>query len=214
MNSLIIAGIAAGLLISVPLGPVGVLIIRKTLNKGRGAGYLGASGAVVADMFFAIIAGFGVSFITNFIDSFQQEIRIGGGVILMILAYKLFTSSVVDEIRNKSKNGTLWADFMHTYFLTLSNPLTIIVIGAIFAAGDPGDKFGRVEILTLISGVFVGAVGWWIFLVTTVNLFRKRIRLKTLWYLNKITGILIFAFGLFVFFSAFGIFDSLGILPS
>jgi len=214
MNSLIIAGIAAGLLISVPLGPVGVLIIRKTLNKGRASGYFGGAGAVTADTFFAIIAGFGVSFITDFIDSFQQEIRIGGGLILMILAYKLFTSSVVEQIRNKSKNGTLWADFMHTYFLTLSNPLTIIVIGAIFAAGGPGKDAGQVEILTLISAVFTGAAAWWILLVTTVNLFRKRIRLKTLWYLNKITGILIFAFGLFVFLSAFGIFDSLGILPS
>ena len=212
MNSLILAGIAAGLLISVPLGPVGVLIIRKTLNKGRYAGYFGGAGAVTADTFFAIIAGFGVSIITDFIDSFQQEIRIGGGVILMGLAYKLFTSSVIEQIRQKGKNSTLWADFMHTYFLTLSNPLTIIVIGAIFAAGGPGKDAGQIQILTLIGSVFVGAAGWWLVLVTTVNFFRKKIRLKTLWYLNKITGVLIFLFGLFVFISAFGIFDSLSLI--
>lgn len=211
MNSLILAGIAAGLLISVPLGPVGVLIIRKTLNKGRYAGYFGGAGAVTADTFFAIIAGFGVSIITNFIDSYQMEIRIGGGLILMILAYRIFTSNVVDQIRQKGKNSTLWADFMHTYFLTLSNPLTIIVIGAIFAAGGPGKDAGQTEILTLITGVLAGAATWWLVLVTLVNLFRKKIRLKTLWYLNKVTGALIFVFGIFVFASAFGVFDFLSL---
>ena len=212
MDSLLLAGIAAGLLISVPLGPVGVLIIRKTLNKGRYAGYFGGAGAVIADTFFAIIAGFGVSFITNFIDSYQMEIRIVGGLILMGLAYRLFTSNLVEQIRQKGKHSTLWADFMHTYFLTLSNPLTIIVIGAIFAAGGPGKDAGQSQILTLIGGVFAGAAGWWVLLVTTVNFFRKKIRLRTLWYLNKVTGILIFVFGLFVLVSAFGVFDSLSLI--
>ncbi len=211
MNALILAGIAAGLLISVPLGPVGVLIIRKTLNKGRYAGYFGGAGATVADTFFSIVAGFGVSIITDFIDAFQKEIRIGGGSILMILAYKIFTSSVIDQIKQKGKKTTLWSDFMHTYFLTLSNPLTIIVVGAIFAAGGPGKDADHFAILTLISGVFIGAASWWLLLVTLVNLFRKKIRLKTLWYLNKVTGILIFIFGLFVFASAFGLFDFIGL---
>lgn len=209
MNTLILAGIAAGLLISVPLGPVGVLIIRKTLSKGRYSGYLGGAGATTADTFFAIIAGFGVSIITNFIDSYQTQIRIGGGLILMILAYRIFTSNVVEQIRHKGKKSTLWADFMHTYFLTLSNPLTIIVIGAIFAAGGPGKDAGQSEILTLISGVFIGASSWWLILVTLVNLFRKNIRLKSLWYLNKITGFLIFLFGLFILATAFEFFSNL-----
>jgi threonine/homoserine/homoserine lactone efflux protein len=209
MNSLIIAGIAAGLLISVPLGPVGVLIIRKTLNRGRYAGYFGGAGATLADTFFAIIAGFGVSIITNFIDDYQTEIRIVGGIILMILAYRIFTSSVVEQIRQKGKKSTLWADFMHTYFLTLSNPLTIIVIGAIFAAGGPGKDAGQVEILTLIIGVFAGASSWWLTLVTLVNLFRKKIRLKSLWYLNKITGVIIFLFGVFVMLTAFEYFQNM-----
>ncbi|MBN2669877.1 MAG: LysE family transporter [Bacteroidales bacterium] len=203
MNYLIFAGIAAGLLISVPLGPVGVLIIRKTLNKGRFAGYFGGAGATTADTFFAIIAGFGVSIITDFIDTYQFEIRIVGGLILSILAYRIFFSNVVDQVRQKSKRSTLWADLMHTYFLTLSNPLTIIVIGAIFAAGGPGKNAGHIEILTLILGVFIGAASWWLILVTVINIFRKNIRLKSLWYLNKITGLLIFVFGLFVLLSAF-----------
>lgn len=203
MNSLIIAGIAAGLLISVPLGPVGVLIIRKTLNKGRYSGYFGGAGATVADTFFAIIAGFGVSIITDFIDAYTQGIRVGGGLILMVLAYRIFTSNVVDQIRQKGKKSTIWADFMHTYFLTLSNPLTIIVIGAIFAAGGPGKDAGQSEILSLILGVGIGASSWWFVLVTLINLFRKKIRLKSLWYLNKITGALIFVFGLIILVSAF-----------
>ncbi len=211
MNALILAGIAAGLLISVPLGPVGVLIIRKTLNKGRYAGYFGGAGATTADTFFSIIAGFGVSVITDFIDSYQMEIRIVGGLILMTLAYKIFMANVVNQIKQKGSKSTLWADFMHTYFLTLSNPLTIIVVGAIFAAGGPGKDAGHFVILTLISGVFIGAASWWLVLVTLVNLFRKKIRLKTLWYLNKVTGILIFIFGLGVFVSAFGLFEFIGL---
>lgn len=209
MNALIVAGIAAGLLISVPLGPVGVLIIRKTLNRGRYAGYFGGAGATLADTFFAIIAGFGVSIITDFIDSYQTEIRLIGGIILMVLAYKIFMSNVVDQIRKKGKKNTLWADFMHTYFLTLSNPLTIIVIGAIFATGGPGKNATQIDILTLILGVFAGASSWWLTLVTVINLFRKKIRLKSLWYLNKITGILIFLFGVFVMLTAMDYFRNL-----
>jgi threonine/homoserine/homoserine lactone efflux protein len=173
------------------------------MNRGRFSGYAGGIGATVADAFFAIIAGFGVSIITNFIDTYQMEIRILGGLILGILAYRIFSSNVVNEIRQKGKKSNLWSDFMHTYFLTLSNPLTIIVIGAIFAAGGPGRNAGESEILTLISGVMIGAASWWLVLVTLVNLFRKNIRLKTLWYLNKITGILIFVFAFLVFLSAF-----------
>lgn len=207
MNSLVITGIIAGLLVSVPLGPVGVLIIRKTLNKGRNSGYFGGAGAATADTFFAIIAGFGVSVITDFLDTYQELIRIVGGLILVILAGKIFFSNVVEQINQKGKKSTLWSDFMHTYFLTLSNPLTIIVVGAIFAAGEGKAAMARVDVLLLILGVLVATVSWWLFLVTIVSLFRNNIRLRTLWYLNKITGVLIAIFGLVIFLSAFGIFE-------
>ncbi len=203
MTSLLLAGILAGLVVSVPLGPVGVIIIRKTLNKGRWSGYISGAGATVADTFFAIIAGFGVSIITNFIHDYQVQIRIIGGVILIFLAYRIFRSNVVNQVRARGKKGSLWADFMQAYFLTLSNPLTIIAIGAIFATGSTGKEAGQQEILTLISGVLMGAVSWWILLVTMVNLFRRKIRLKTLWYINKVTGIIIFIFGSFIIVTAF-----------
>jgi threonine/homoserine/homoserine lactone efflux protein len=154
----------------------------------------------------AIIAGFGVSVITDFLDAYQSAIRIVGGLILVILAGKIFFSNVVEQINKKGNKSTLWSDFMHTYFLTLSNPLTIIVVGAIFAAGEGKAAMARVDVLLLILGVLIATVSWWLFLVTIVSLFRNKIRLRTLWYLNKITGVLIAIFGLVIFLSAFGIF--------
>ncbi len=209
MSSLLLAGIIAGLVVSVPLGPVGVIIIRKTLHNGRWSGYVSGAGATLADTFFAIIAGFGISIITDFIQMYQAQIRVLGGAILMFLAYKIFMSNVITQVRNRGKKSSLWSNFMQSYFLTLSNPLTIIAIGAVFATGGPGKDAAQVEIMTLITGVFVGAVSWWFILVTLVNLFRRYIRLKTLWYINKVTGIIILLFALFVISTAFGLFPNL-----
>ncbi len=204
METQLISGIIAGLLISAPLGPVGVLIIRKTINKGFKSGYLGGLGASLADTFFAIIAGFSVSIITNFLTTFQTPIRIGGAVILAVLGYKIFRTNIVKQLRQKAKKTTLWADFMHTYFLTLSNPLTIIAIGAVLATGtEAGVKLGQLEVSTFIFGVFFSTLLWWILLVTIINKYRKKISVKKLWYLNKIMGIIILVFAIAVFISSF-----------
>jgi threonine/homoserine/homoserine lactone efflux protein len=195
-----IKGIILGFSASLPLGPIGLICIQKTLNKGRWAGIVSGSGAALSDTFFAIIAAFGISFISDFIEQQQFILRIIGSAILILLGLRIFLTNPAIQIRKqKLKKNNLFADFISIFFLTLSNPVTVFVFGAVFASsGIIKVQNSFLDLVLVVIGVFVGAMVWWLILVNFVNLFRSKFRLKRLWWINKITGAVIFLFGLFV----------------
>jgi threonine/homoserine/homoserine lactone efflux protein len=195
-----IKGIILGFSASLPLGPIGLICIQKTLNKGRWAGIVSGSGAALSDTFFAIIAAFGISFISDFIEQQQFILRIIGSAILILLGLRIFLTNPAIQIRKqKLKKNNLFADFISIFFLTLSNPVTVFVFGAVFASsGIIKVQNSFLDLVLVVIGVFVGAMVWWLILVNIVNLFRSKFRLKRLWWINKITGAVIFLFGLFV----------------
>jgi len=202
---LFLKGIFIGLSASIPLGPVGLICIQKTLNSRRSNGIASGIGAALADTFFAVVAAFGISAVHNFIETQQLYLRLAGGLILLLLGLKFFLTNPAIQIRKqRNKNNNLWADFVSVFLLTLSNPLTVFVFGAVFAG------FGIIlkentwyNIIMLISGVFCGAVLWWITLVNIINIFRNKFRLRRLWWMNKIMGVIIITFGVFALISAF-----------
>lgn len=198
-----IQGIGIGILVSAPLGPIGVLVIQKTLSKGRNSGFITGIGAATADSFYAVIAGFGVAIITKFLTAYQHEIRIIGGLILIGFAYYTFNSSVAKQVRSNSvgKKNYL-ADYLSTFILTISNPIPFVVFGISFASLGMADK-QLINVLIVVFGVISGAVLWWFGLVSFVNIFRRRFKLKQLWWINKITGIVVALFAIFVLVSAF-----------
>lgn len=200
-----IKGIIIGLSASVPLGPIGLICIQKTLNNKRTNGIVAGTGAALADTFFAVVAAFGISAVHNFIETQQLFLRISGGIILIFLGFKFLLTNPAIQIRKKrNKNNNLWADFASVFLLTLSNPLTVVIFGAIFAGFGIIPKESRwLDVIMLISGVFIGAMIWWISLVNIINLFRKKFRLRRLWWMNKIMGVIIIVFGLFAFVSSF-----------
>lgn len=194
-----VKGILLGLLVSVPLGPVGVLCIQKTVGKGWKSGMFGGLGAVLADTLFASISGLGISFIIDFLTEQSLIIQIVGGIVLVLLSYRVFFTNPAVQVRKQQRTKVKgWEDFFATFFLALSNPATIFVFIAAFAGFVVQKDSGIIQLLTTILGVTTGCAAWWYLIISTVNRFRSRIRLKNLWWINKITGFLIFAFGVVI----------------
>ncbi|HQN92697.1 MAG TPA: LysE family translocator [Prolixibacteraceae bacterium] len=199
-------GIIIGLSASIPLGPIGILSIQRTISKGRHAGFVSGLGAASADALYAIVAGFSISFIIDFITQYQDIIKVVGGAFLLFIGVKLFITNPAKVMRKqmKQKNKGLWGDFLSSFGLTFSNPITLFVFIAVFAGfGLIDSDYKYVSILVLISSVFFGASLWWFSLTFLVSIFRNKIKMRRLLAINKVAAVLIFGFGLFVIVSLF-----------
>ena len=190
-------GLLIGVIVSAPMGPIGVLLVQKTVNKGRTIGFLSGLGAATADTFYAIIAVFGVTFITNFLAKNQLLFQIVGVTVLLILGIRMVFNDPVKQLRLSQmhyKKRTAVKDYLSVLFLTISNPLTIIFFGAAFTMlGLFANNDSHRNNLFLVAGIFSGAVLWWFLLTYIVNIFRKRFRLRNIFILNRISGIVIIA---------------------
>ena len=200
----IIKGIVVGIAVSAPLGPLGILTIQRTINKGFFSGFFSGFGAAFADIIYAAIAGFGVSIIAVFLETYQLPIRLLGGLLIAALGVKIFYANPIKQIRKQRAQKTnFFSDFVSSFFITITNPLTVIFFGAVFAGlGLEEDSSGSAVTYTLI-GIFAGASIWWLSLTLIINIFRKKIRLRNLWWINKITGSLIVIFGVVISASIF-----------
>ncbi len=195
--SLLIKGIIIGLIASIPLGPIGVICIQRTINKGRTSGFVSGLGAAVADAIFAAIAGFSLSYIINFIEERQLIIEFVGGIIVILLGLKTFYTNPVSQLkRHKRKQNKLIEDFLSVLLLTATNPFAIFFFVALFAAAGivhHNQSLGLSSVALI--GVFLGGALWWYTLSSLVNLFRHKFRLKQLWWINKIAGAVILLLG-------------------
>ncbi|MCT4614796.1 MAG: LysE family transporter [Marinifilaceae bacterium] len=201
----ILKGIIVGLTVSIPLGPIGVIIIQKTIQKGRMAGFLAGMGAAVADLFYASVAAFGLGVVMNFIKEQEFYLQLVGSLILAIVGMKIFYTNPVKQLRShkSSKKGFL-EDFLSIFLLTITNPIAVFVFVAIFAgASFINTDSGITNELFLIIGVFLGGALWWYTLSTVINIFRKKFRLKQLFWINRISGIIIAILGVLAFLASF-----------
>jgi threonine/homoserine/homoserine lactone efflux protein len=187
-------GIILGFSIAAPVGPIGVLCIRKTLQFGRWSGLCSGLGAATADMMYGIIAVFGLDLLSSFLILGDFWMRLVGGIFLLFLGYKTFTSKP-QERGALVTHVTLIKDFFSTFFLTLTNPMTIFSYVAIFAGLGLLEAPGNAEGI-LILGVFLGSALWWLLLSEGVTLFRKRVSDRVMLWINRLAGILIAGFGL------------------
>ena len=197
----LIKGLIIGLSIAVPVGPIGILCIRRTLTQGRVVGFLSGLGAATADAFYGAVAGFGLTFLSNFLIGQQTWLRLVGGVILCYLGIRTFLSKPAEQGASVEENS-LWNAYLSTFFLTLTNPMTILFFAAVFAGlgvGSAGDHYVSAGILVL--GVFIGSALWWLILSGFTGLLRGMFNPKRLQWLNRISGLIIIGFGLFAFLS-------------
>ena len=194
--SFFLKGLIIGFSIAAPVGPIGILCIRRTLDFGRLSGLFSGLGAASADAMYAIMAAFGLTFISNLLIRGEFWVRVAGGIFLLLLGWKTFFAKPRDQTK-KIPRTTLLHDFFSTFFLTLSNPLTILSFLAIFAAfGLSGMKGNYGSALTLVLGVFLGSTAWWLILSEGITLFRKKISQNVMLLINRIAGIMIAGFGL------------------
>jgi len=201
---LILKGIIVGVSVSAPLGPLGILCIQRTINKGFLSGFVSGLGAAVADILYASVAGFGISIIADFLKLHEDVIRGLGGIIVLIVGIMIFRSNPVKQIRQqKTQKRSYVSDFISSIFITITNPLTIVFFGAVFAGFGLDQATTMNPILLTLAGIFAGALLWWMSLSIAVNIFRSKIRLRNLYWINKITGVLVAIFGILVFISIF-----------
>jgi threonine/homoserine/homoserine lactone efflux protein len=197
----LLRGLAIGFSIAAPVGPIGVLCIRRTLAEGWTSGLVSGLGAASADAIYGCIAGFGLAFISNYLVSQQVWLRLIGGVFLCYLGIKTLLAKPTEQAAPGKGNGFLGA-YASTFFLTLTNPMTIISFAAIFAGLGLASTSGNYRSAgVLVLGVFTGSTFWWLILSSGVGIFRARFNSQGLRWVNRISGAIIIGFGLFALLS-------------
>ncbi len=202
---LILKAMAIGLIISAPMGPIGVLCIQRTLNRGRAIGFYTGVGAAISDILYCLLTAFGLSFVEDFLMRNQTIITLLGSVVLLGFALYLFRSNPAKSIRQNSGQRTSPKSSILTGFLfTFSNPLIVFLIMGLYARFSflgPDFKFYH-HILAFLF-IIIGALLWWYVVTYFVNKIRAHFNLRSIWLINRITGSIILAF------SAVGLYSSI-----
>jgi threonine/homoserine/homoserine lactone efflux protein len=192
----LLRGLIIGFSIAAPVGPIGVLCIRRTLAECRASGLASGLGAATADAVYGSVAGFGLTFFSNILINQQTWLRLIGGLFLCYLGIKTFLAKPVERVTSYTGNGLIGA-YTSTFFLTLTNPMTIISFSAIFAGLGLVSANGNYwSAGALVLGVFIGSSLWWLILCCSVGVFRKKFEPRGLHWVNIISGAIITGFGL------------------
>jgi threonine/homoserine/homoserine lactone efflux protein len=198
--ALLFRGVLIGLAIAAPVGPIGILCIRRTLAAGRVAGLITGLGAATADAFYGAVAAFGLTLLTDFLVDQQDTLRIVGGVFLIFFGLRTIRARPATEVAAIQGRGLLGA-YLSTFFLTLTNPLTILSFAGIFAGlGATGGRVGGANPMVLVFGVFLGSAAWWVFLSGAVSFFRTQVPGERFHWINWASGIILILFGIAALF--------------
>lgn len=194
--TIFLKGILIGFAMAVPVGPIGIICIRKTLTEGRLRGLVIGLGAATADMLYGCIAAFGLTIISDVLVSQRFWIRLVGGALLLFLGIRTFRAIPSDPKIQIKSNG-IFRSYLTTVFLTLTNPMTVFAFIAIFAAMGIGTGLSYFTAAALVTGVFIGSGLWFLILSSGVTLFRNKLDINGLRWVNKIAGILILISGIY-----------------
>ncbi len=193
--ALFLQGLIIGFSIAAPVGPIGILCIRRTLAEGRGAGFFSGMGAATADALYGCVAGFRLTVISAFHIEQRFWLQVIGGMFLCYLGARTLRSRPATEAAPAGGNGLL-ASYVSTFFLTITNPMTILSFAAIFAGLGVVSTGGDLAAATwLVAGVFLGSAAWWLFLSMGVSLLREKVSSAALAWVNRLSGGILLAFG-------------------
>lgn len=197
MLDLAIKGIIIGLCISVPLGPIGMLCVQRTLNRGRKFGIATGLGATLSDLVYTFITLFFLRFVIGFIETHYIIFQLVGTIIVIIFGYFIFKSHPSSQPQpNVKSKESMFGDFISAFGLTFSNPLILFVLMALFARFDfIAEKSTFTTYFVGISSILFGAFMWWLLLTYIVSHFRNKIGIRGLRLINIITGSIIILIG-------------------
>ena len=191
---LFLEGIIIGFAIAAPVGPIGVLCIRRTPAEGRASGFVSGLGAATADAVYGAIAAFGLTLITDFLLGGASWLRLVGGAFLLFLGVKTLFARPAERAA-EARGGGLPGAYASTFFLTLTNPTTILSFAAIFAGLGVTGANDALSAALLVLGVFLGSAAWWLVLSGGTGLFRPKLSAGGLRWVNRVSGTIIAAFG-------------------
>ncbi|MDY0242239.1 MAG: LysE family transporter [Rhodospirillaceae bacterium] len=190
-------GLLVGIALAAPVGPVGILCIRRALADGRYAAFVAGLGAACADAFYGAVAVLGLTVVSQFLSSHALALRLVGGAFMIMLGLHVFRQPPPEETEPVTGPGLI-RDFISSFLITLTNPATILAAMGVFAAigtlvkGQPGDPR-----LTVV-GVFVGSSLWWLFLAVMAGAARDRFTSAGLQRLNRLSGSVLALFGIVI----------------
>ena len=189
-------GLLAGLAIAVPVGPVNVLCISRTLRKGLKAGLASGLGAATADALYGAIAGFSINFIIQLLIREEFWLRLFGGSFLIVVGL-LYYFKRAGSLDGQETGSAKQSDFVSALVLNLTNPTTVLSFLAVLAALRACQPRSWWLDWLLVLGIFSGSLLWWIVLITIVNRFRSRFDDHVMLRMNRLAGLAIGGFGAF-----------------
>lgn len=200
----LLRGIVLGFAIAAPVGPIGLMCIRRTLQHGPAMGMATGLGAAVADAFYGAVAAFGLQAVIDWMAGHESLFRLLGGVFMLAVALKgVLAARPSPRADGPPDPVGMVANFATGLVLTMGNPLTIMAFVAVFAAFGLGGELGRFDAATLVAGVFIGAAAWWLLLNSGVAVMRHRITDGWFVAVNRIAAALLAGCGLYALATAF-----------
>jgi threonine/homoserine/homoserine lactone efflux protein len=189
-------GILLGLAIAVPVGPIGILCIRRSITFGQMHGLITGLGAATADAFYGAVAAFGFTAFSALLLKFQNQVEFFGGLFLGWMAWGILKTKPSTETGELAPSSIAQC-FISTILLTISNPATLLAFIAVYTALNVTSDGTYANAAALILGVFSGSAIWWLFLSWVTSRFRSAMSLTAIMRVNLISGALLFTFSIF-----------------
>ncbi len=203
LASVLLKGVIIGFSLAAPIGPVGMMCIRRTLTHGHLRGFVSGLGAAAADSVYAIVAAFGITLISNFIVEQEYLIRLVGGILLILLGIRNLLVHPVEKSPTNGVNGHASA-FVSMFLLTFTNPMTVFAFAVVFAGIGAGSAVGEGNTLTasfLVAGVFLGSGLWFLLITSAVHFYKDKFKVWGLKVVNIVAGSFILLCGIIVLLS-------------
>ncbi len=189
-----------GICASAPVGPIAILVIQKSLSKGHKAGFVTGLGACLVDTVFSIIAIFALALAQKIIEDNKVPILLAGGLVVAIVGWRMAVSNPFRKVRGKEEPASRSIsikDFLQALAMGFSNPGAIFVIFALFAFFGMGNSSPHDwKVAPIIIAVSAGAATYWFCVTALLDHFRKKFKLQTIMWVNRITGAIIVIIGL------------------
>jgi threonine/homoserine/homoserine lactone efflux protein len=193
MPSIAIKGLIIGILVSAPMGPVGMLCIQRTLNRGRWYGFVSGLGAALSDVFYAALTGLSVGLIDHIIEAYEKPINIFGCIVLGLFGFFIIRNNPAKNLTKRGETkSTYFRDFITSFLLTFSNALIVFLFIGLYARFSfalPTDSY--LIIIYGLGGIAAGAIVWWFMITYIVSKMRRWFNHRGIYILNQTVGIII-----------------------